>query len=404
MKLLHLFLFTFLLYPLMAQSQPQSSCEIAKFLEENQLYKVAPYDSRIQYTGRIDKSNRFAYRFSHAGISIRAAFEGTSLIAHFTEYGNGSKSGTNYFNIIIDGQLQEKPLQLSPKRSMYTLAENLRDTIHTIELFKRTESQVGAVAFHGFCLEMGKELRHSHVQPNLKIEFIGNSITAGYGNNVAFSEEDLKTRSGFNSINENNYMAYGAITARNLKAQYSCIAYSGRGLCQNNTGSTKGTVPEIYNRIFPDSARQLWTEADRRMFAPNYIVINLGSNDFYAEATHKRKKYIVKRDTFVKTYIDFVEQLRSYYPQATIICTVGVMMSDDYPKGAQQWTRIQEYVQAVRQHFADKGDTKVLYLNLGQQSAPYGEDWHPSIATHQKMAERLTEFIVRDMLAHKVPR
>ncbi|MDR1761996.1 MAG: GDSL-type esterase/lipase family protein, partial [Bacteroidales bacterium] len=179
-----------------------------------------------------------------------------------------------------------------------------------------------------------------------------------------------------------------------------CIAYSGRGLFQNNTGSTEGTTPEIYDRIFPDSTQLLWTAADRENFSPHYIVINLGSNDFYAETT-LGSKYYVERSKFINAYIDFVTKLRNYYPHATIICTVGVVMSDNHPEGAQQWTRIQEYVQAVRNHFTENGDNKILYLKFEPHSAPYGEDWHPSIATHKQMAETLTQFIVHDMLTKK---
>jgi hypothetical protein len=35
----------------------------------------------------------------------------------------------------------------------------------------------------------------------------------------------------------------------------------------------------------------------------------------------------------------------------------------------------------------------VHYLAFTPQTAPYGEDWHPSAATHEAMATRLTEFI-----------
>ncbi|MCL2327191.1 MAG: GDSL-type esterase/lipase family protein [Bacteroidetes bacterium] len=395
MKHLHLSLFTLLFCSFMAQSQENEAVIIPSTVELR--YTVQPSDSRIQYTGRIDKSDKSAYRFSHCGVSIQTKFYGSSVAAEITEYGNGSAGGTNYFNVIIDGKVQGKPLQLMPGKHIYTLAQNLAERTHTIELFKRTESQVGEVAFHGFREEVSGENLAMADLPNLKLEFIGNSITCGYGNAVAYSAQDLETKSGFNSVNENNYMAYGAITARNLRAQYSCIAYSGRGLFQNNTGCTEGTVPQMYDRIFPDNPQSVWTAADRAAYAPHYIIINLGSNDFYAE-TSQGKNFYVEREKFVDAYVNFVNKLRSYYPQATIICTVGVMMSDSYPKNAQQWTRIQEYTQVVRNHFASQGDNNVLYLNLGQQSVPYGEDWHPSIATHEKMAKTLTDFILADMI------
>lgn len=362
---------------------------------------IAPDNSNIQYIGRIDKSNKLAYQFSHCGVSIHSVFYGNYIKAEFTEYGN-SAAGTNCFNVIIDGKLQEKPLQLKTGKHVYILAENLSEAVHTIEIFKRTESQIGEVAFHGFFVKTSNEKLPTPKLPGLKLEFIGNSITCGYGNEMAFSAHDLEKQSGFNSINENNYMAYGAITARNLKAQYSCVAYSGRGLMQNNTGSKEGTLPQIYNRIFPDNPQSVWTEEQRANYNPNYIIVNLGSNDFYAEGT-LGNEFRIEREQFVSAYIDFVKTLRSYYPNTTIICAVGVMMSDSHPAGAQQWTRIQEYVQVVRNYFSAQGDNKVLYLKFEPHSAPYGEDWHPSIDTHQRMAETLTQFIMHDLLTNKMP-
>src|SRR5690554_1850406 len=102
-----------------------------------------------------------------------------------------------------------------------------------------------------------------------EIEFIGNSITCGYGN----ESSQNPPKSGFTSVNENNYMAWGAIAARELQAQYSCVAYSGRGLYQNNDGSTAGTLPKIYDQVIADNATVTW---DNTRYVPDIIVINLG--------------------------------------------------------------------------------------------------------------------------------
>jgi len=350
------------------------------------MHAISASDPNIQYTGRIDNANPDNIGFTYPGVSIKAKFQGAAIDAIIKEYGSGGATTTNYFNVIIDGVVMKK-LQLSRTQTVYELARGLSDGEHTVELFKLTESNVGKVEFQGFQLETGKTLVAPDPLPARKIEFIGNSMTCGYGNEVSLTALQLETIQGFNSVNENNYKAWGAITARNLNAQYSCVAYSGRGLYMNNNGTTTGVMPSVYDRTFPDNATPQW---DRTKYTPNVIVINLGTNDFSAEAFASKT---VNRTAFVNSYISFINKLRDYYPDATVVCAVGVMMSDYFPVGAQHWTRIKEYVKAVRDHFNTNGDNKVHYFEMSSQLAPYGEDWHPSANTHVDMATRLTQFI-----------
>lgn len=345
-------------------------------------------DTNIQITGRVDRSQTDNVVFAYPGVSIKAKFEGTSIDAVLVEYGTGLVSTTNYFNVIIDGG-EPSVLKLSRTQTIYPLASGLSDGPHTIELFKRTESNVGTVVFRGFRLDSGKKLLVPDPLPERRIEFIGNSITCGYGNEISTT---LPDNFHFTSANENNYKAWGAVAARNLNAQYSCVAYSGRGLMQNNTGTRVGTMPLIYDQIIADDSTTKW---DHFSYSPDVVVVNLGTNDFYAETTSA--SYTVDSATFVQTYINFISKLRGYYPNASFVCCVGVMMGDSYPAGKKQWTRIQNYVSTVSKYFNTNGDKKVYYLMLPPQSAPYGEDWHPTAATGKRMADQLVAFINKNI-------
>ncbi len=347
------------------------------------MHKIDASNSNIRYIGRIDDSNPGNIVFSFPGVSIKAKFQGTAIDAIIKEHGTGNAAGTNYLNIIIDGGSPVK-LKLSRTKTVYELARNLSEGIHTVEIFKLTESSVGKVEFQGFQLETGKTLLSPELLSPRKIEFIGNSITCGYGNEVSI-ENPNSVPGGFTSVNENNYKAWGAITARNLNAQYSCVAYSGRGLYKNNTGTTDGTLPQIYDNTIGDNASPDWNHT---RYIPNVIVINLGTNDFNAEASGFG---IVDSTVFVNTYIAFISKLRSYYPDAAIICAVGTMINDGYPAGG--WTRMQRYVSAVKKYKNSNGDKNVYHFKMNPQLPPYGEDWHPSEATHKSMAIQLTAFI-----------
>jgi len=348
-----------------------------------QMTQIDASDSNIQYIGRFDESNPNSVVFAYPGSSIRAKFEGSQIDAILIEGGSGTSSTTNYFYVIIDGGTPTK-LQLSKSQTIYTLASGLPAGTHTVELFKLTETSVGKVTFQGFQIEDGTSLLTPDPLPNKKIMFIGNSITCGYGNESSANPPI----SGFTSVNENNYKAWGAVTARNIDAQYHCIAFSGRGIYQNNSGSQVGTAPVFFNQTIADDATKVW---DHSKYVPDVVVINLGTNDFAAEVSSSA--YTVTETNFVNTYLDFIDDIRAVYPNASIICAVGVMMSDYYPGGGQHWTRIQSYVQNVVSTANSNGDDKVYYFKMDPQSAPYGEDWHPTAATDQIMATNLTSFI-----------
>lgn len=349
------------------------------------MHYINASDNNIQYVGRIDDSNPDSIVFSYPGVTIQAVFEGTSIEAVLHEFGSGSATTTNYFNVIID-EGEPTVLKLSKAQTHYTLAENLSDGTHTIKLFKRTESNVGKVAFTGFGIEEGKTLQEPAPLPLRKMLFIGNSITCGYGNEIATTDPDSYH---FTSANENNYNAWGAITARNLDAQYHAVAYSGKGLFRNIDGSTANTAPVFFNRTFPDESSSVW---DHSKYVPDVVVINLGTNDFGAEVSNSASFY-VEKDVFVGAYVDFISDIRTEYPQSAIICAVGVMMNDYYPSGAKHWTRIQEYVSSAVDSMNARNDKDVFYLKLDPQSSPYGEDWHPTTASQTKMANTLTKFI-----------
>ena len=52
------------------------------------------------------------------------------------------------------------------------------------------------------------------------------------------------------------------------------------------------------------------------------------------------------------------------------------------------WTSIRADVQEVVDSFVTGGDSNVFYFEFAPQSSPYGEDWHPTVATHEAMARR----------------
>lgn len=340
-----------------------------------------PDDPRIQYTGRIDFSGP-APRFSAPGVSIKARFSGTSIHLLLRDLAAGDLQKTNYYNVLIDDQPPVR-LQVRGAVTEYELASGLGPGEHTVEFFKRTEGNVGASELLG--LRVHGTLLEPPARPARRLEFIGDSITCGYGNGVSILPPPLgNPDTGFSAINQDYSQAYGARVARALSAQGVATCQSGRGVYRNADGSTQGTLPQLYRRTLLEQPQYLW---DTQRYTPDVIVINLGTNDFI--------QGVPDSAAFQAAYRSFVSQLRSHYPNARILCVVGPMLNDYYPPGQFQWTRIQQYVRQMVEGLNAQGDERVHYFALTPQPDIYGEDWHPTSAAHEVSANELTAEIRR---------
>ncbi|MBR1640087.1 MAG: hypothetical protein IJ688_11940 [Treponema sp.] len=220
-------------------------------------------------------------------------------------------------------------------------------------------------------------------EKSLKIEFIGDSITCGYG----VDDEDRNHH--FATATEDNTKTYAYKTAQALDADYSMVSVSGWGIASGYTSAQKNpdsVLPKIYgktgytygNKFNGKQPQSLNWDFSR--FVPDIIVINLGTND-----NSWTKGDAKKTEEFTKSYIAFLKQIRSLNPKAQIICSLGIMGGDLFPT-------IEE---AVKIYSAETGDGKVSTLRFANQSMADGiaADWHPTEKTHAKAANLLVQKI-----------
>ncbi|MBN2803210.1 MAG: hypothetical protein JXR91_08955 [Deltaproteobacteria bacterium] len=358
-----------------------------------EMIDIAPDDESIMYEGRVDLSSEGKAVFAYPGISIKLNFTGQDISAKFTD--NGSTQYPNYLYVIIDGGTPEK-IQLSPAQEDYSLATGLDDTTHTIEIAKLGESSSGRgkIEFLGFHIE-GYASKLAPAPLTKTIEFAGDSITCGYGNEESISYADISAPGAsypYTTEYSNAYLAYGAVTARALNANYRAVAYSGKGITRNSGGSAGATIPELYLRTFPDEADSILYDVESNK--PDVLVINLGTNDFSAglDAT-PGGTYDQMREDYRNDYVTFLETLRGYYPDTPFILAIGPMISDYYPAGWNAWTSIQADIAAVISTVSEGGDSNVYSVIFDPQTEPYGSDWHPTAATHKTMSDKIVKFI-----------
>jgi len=334
----------------------------------------------VSYSGRVDCQAPGGPLLGFVGASVRVRFRGTALSVRLKDFGAGTPQTTNYYDVAIDGGAS-RVLPVSPTQEEYVLAEGLADAEHEVELFKRVEAEPGGNRGAGRAQLLGFVLTGRAVLPvalpSRRLEFIGDSITCGYGNEVATSAPE---NAPYTTRASNGHKAYGALTAALLNARYMAVAYSGRGMSRNYAGAPGQLLPEMYLSSVPeDAGASRWEPAQ---YVPDAVIINLGTNDFSTPG--------VDRAAFVARYERFLAALRGYYPQAVLVAALGPMLSDDYPPGASAWTHAQADVRAVVAARRRAGDLRVHAFFFPPQKPPYGQDWHPTVATHEQMAQALS--------------
>src|SRR6185369_14592371 len=99
-------------------------------------------------------------------------------------------------------------------------------------------------------------------------------------------------------------------------------------------------------------------------------------------------------------YQDFITHIRKNYPKAHIFVAVGSMMSDFWPKDQKALTTVKNYLNAVIDAESKAGDKNIHFLEFTPKDGNadgFGGDWHPSVKTHQKMADKLVEALKKEL-------
>ena len=216
------------------------------------------------------------------------------------------------------------------------------------------------------------------------IEFIGDSITCGYG------ADDEVAQHSFTTSTENVTHGYAYKTAQALDADYSMVSISGYGVISGYTGTgerkiTNQLLPTYYEKLgFSYASYRGRTPAnaawDFTALQPDLIVINLGTNDdsYTGDDPQRQEDYRAQ-------YTQFLKVVRKNNPDAAILCTLGIMGDRLYP----------QVEKAVAAYTQETGDTNISCMKFDVQLAAdgYAADWHPSQKTHTKAAEKLVKHI-----------
>ncbi len=309
----------------------------------------------LEVTGK--KTTSLMYQWP--AIYFESRFKGETVRLDFND-------ANNNFNVIVDGRtimLMKKPGKTSIN------LDHLGAGDHTIRLEKRSETQYAPGVFGGFYVPDAKfalpAVRHAR-----QIEFIGDSLTVGYGNTSAFTQctkdEIFETT--------DSQQGFGPLTAKHFKADYQVNAFSGLGMVRNYDGHEhpKYRMPMLYPRAVFDVPTP-----DNLTWHPQVVVIGIGGNDF-STPLHPDEPWKSEADLradYVKTYTDFVRMIRKKNPDALIILATPPGRQEGYTGGTD------DVFKAIKAG----GDTKIDRVTLPALQST-GCNGHPNIHSDADVA------------------
>lgn len=319
--------------------------------------------------------------FKYTGKELKLTIEGdeasqladnTDNYARIAIYVNGER--------VVDDMVNEQ-------EKTYDVVKSDSETTSDIQVVKLSETAMSTVGIKPVEIAKDDKIEPAAEKAH-KIEFIGDSITCGYG------VDDENKNHHFSTSTEDVTKAYAYKTAQLLDADYSIFSISGWGIFSGytNNGNAKKDqqLPKYYDKVgFSynsfDGDKPQSIDWDFSQYQPEAVVINLGTNDdSYCKSDED------KQEEFITAYVDFLKKLREKNPSAKIFCTVGTM-------GNQIFASVEEVCYRYTKETGDTNITSYMFEPQNGNEDGLAADWHPTEKTHEKSAQSLAEVIKTEM-------
>ena len=321
-------------------------------------YNISKDWKNFKLLGRTqDVNGGVACDFTASGIEFQGVMTGEVVLSL-------SCDRNTYFTVYIDGERVEERFFADSNTYELVIADFDGEESHHVRVLKQTEAQWSLAVLKSITVT-GK-LDDAPEKKDLYIEFIGDSITCGYGNLGDSSSPNPGT-----ALWEDGTQTYAFLTAEALGADCSVVGCSGIGI---DKGWTDFSESDFYPKA---SFYRDRNGADYSFLrAPDVVVINLGTNDQSRGSTEEEFK------AGVRELINYVRD--SYGTDMPIVWAYNMMGN-----GRFDWTK------TVLEDMG--GEAKGLYyVQLNQNGA--GTNGHPNLEAQKTAAVTLTEFIKTNVL------
>ena len=340
---------------------------------------------------------RFPMFYTASGIEFM--LKGSELWIELSSYYNSHES---WISILLN-DVRVSRVMVPKGRQKFCVFRNLNpNVVKWVRISKDTQAMKDD---HGHFLSMDAIYTDGEVIPyaerDLKLEFIGDSITSGEGLIGAKKEEDWVS-CFFDSV-----FHYGNLTATKLNAEFRVISQSGWGVISAWDNNPNMVIPSIYDLTCGSNVGEEGLKFgslephDFASWQPDYIIINLGTNDDGAfnnpewvssdgtvkhklRLTEDGKKHPDDLHRFEDGVAAFIKQVRKHNPNARILWCYGILGD----------SMEQNILNGIKMYQSESNDNKVSYLHFPSMTEEQcGARWHPGPLAHQMMAELIVDKI-----------
>ena len=343
-------------------------------------------DKNVKLLGRtVSFGDTLLLSLSGSGIEFEYTGKGFDITFSGGEAAALKDNEANYarIGIYVDGIVAKDFLLDRKELTVHIKDDILQGTSsHVVRIMKLSECAMSLVGIKPLEVFDGDTVKPTPAKA-LKIEFIGDSITCGYG------VEDPDPMHDFKTGTENVTRGFAFKTAKALDADFQMFSISGYGIISGYTPDPKvrhadQLIPDFYESMglsydkldgIPSSQDIKW---DFSRYVPDIVVLNLGTNDdSYCQDDKDRQSW------YASEYVKFLKVIRKYNAKAYIVCAFGLMGNRLYPT----------ICGAVKTYTEETGDVRITTVHLPEQdpAVGYGANYHPLESEHEKAAKVLTE-------------
>jgi len=330
-------------------------------------------ETYINYKGRYNITGNGA-QMSWSGTSFEIKFnvknenEEVTVLADLESNIKVSSYKNQYIHIYVDDVLfNKKGIKDGSFNNVLLYQGTLNTGTHKIEVIKANEANhcdliLKNINFYGNLDFSAKE----SAKPI--IEFYGDSISCGYGNLGLNTENDFKTET------EDELYAYPYLLAKKLNLTPSVVAMSGIHIALSPFNETSPGMLSYWNTL--DCSKNY----DMSKTIPNYVVINLGTNDNTKYKTLAGEQKTNGKALFLSNYKQLIKNCydRNNNTKFVLLYDMMVNFDDDL---VENLNLANEYANTL------KANSSILFklpnVDIG------GVHGHPCMEAHENNTEIL---------------
>ena len=339
-------------------------------------------DALLAYTNPVGRPTKVGSALylepSASSFTMTGNFSGDVYMTVMHSAGINDKNEPGLFVQIDGGEGVYFDLDTFYTQQTLKIASSLEAGEHTIAVSKSVDSKNGGLYIYS--VSYTGSLQQTQAKTR-KIQFVGDSITAGFGV-VTKSHDPLGiVTDGVYTDKTYSYYSYANVTADALDADYYSIASGGWYFSSSASADVEN---KSITRIYDEQSMLIELgDYDHSQWQPDVVVINLGTND--ATLKDNNGNLVVTAEQYMTDVAVMINQVRAANPNAKIIWAYGAMGTTSNMDGDSKQEWIISAINAYNQ--GKDAAMQVSYVQL-----PTYQDglWsHPSVAGQQAIGETL---------------